>query len=266
VVVCVRETGIDPDELDRPDWNSLVKNYDKHDIGEAYFTGRMHQIGLQVEHWGIDKRHHDDGLIFDNKMDLRLWEPLGDRKQPEMWPSDVDGKPYDEFNYHEYREICVDGSAELGWAAMNVGVTPNEERVTTDEWKLRGVVDVKTKSNPDWMGKFNLRHLTHYAEHADFYAKRGVPTFLYFTMVDVENEQVGEENVLIPISGDWNYEPLVEHYDPEHSRTMTYGELKDAARECPMVKRTFRAPDGNLVVTIDEAYYENFDYLVSEVL
>jgi len=274
-VVWVRETGIDPEELDRPEWNSLVKNYDKHDIGEAYFTGRMHQIGLEVEHWGIDKRHHDDGLIFDNKMDLRLWEPMGERKRPEKWPSDVEGTPYDDYNHHEYREVCVDGDPELGWAALNAGVEPEESRVSTDEWKLRGIVDVKTKSSTDWMGKFNLRHLSHYAEHAAFYEEYGVPTFLYFTMVDVEEETVGEENLLVPIPTDWEWEPLVDHYDPnqdfslsygECKDSLSYGECKDTARTCPIVKRTFRAPDGNLVVTTDEDYHDNFDYFVSEVL
>ena len=266
VVVRVRETGIDPEELDRPEWNSLVKNYDKHDIGEAYFVGRMHQIGLQVEHWGIDKRHNDDGLIFDNKMDLRLWEPMGDRQRPEKWPSDVEGKPYDEYNFHEYREMCVDGDPKLGWAAMNAGVEPEDERVTADEWKLRGIVDVKTKSSTDWMGKFNLRHLSHYAEHAAFYEERGVPTFLYFTMVDVDEETVGEENLLVPIPTDWEWERMVDHYDPNQDFSLTYGEAKDTARTCPIVKRTFRAPDGNLVVDTDEEYHDNFDYFVSEVL
>jgi len=81
---------VDPDELQREEWNSLLNNYDKHDVGEAYFTGRMHQIGLQVEHWGIDMRHDQDTLIFDDKMDLRLWEPLAGQGVPGTWPSDAE--------------------------------------------------------------------------------------------------------------------------------------------------------------------------------
>jgi predicted ATP-dependent serine protease len=94
----MEQTGIDPDELNRGgkcvecdektqqdvdkcpncggeldwDWNSLLTNYSKHDIGEAHLTGRIKQRGFQVENWGIDQRHDDSGLIFDNKMDLRL--------------------------------------------------------------------------------------------------------------------------------------------------------------------------------------------------
>ena len=293
----MRETDIDPDSLDRgakcnqcgettyagteacPDcgsedmnteWNSLLSNYDLHDVGEAYFVGRMHQIGLQTEQWGIDKRHHDGGIIFDNKMDIRLWEPLTSRETPAKWPSDVEGKPYDSFDYQTYRETCIDGDPELGWAAIDAGIDvtqiDRERDVSTDEWELRGVVDVKTKSSEDWMGKFNLRHLTHYAEHAKFYAERGVPTFLYFTMVDVDTETVGDENLLLPIPYDWEWERLESHYDPESDVDLTYGQLKDTARTCDMVERTFRAPDGNLVVDTNDDYHNNFDYFVSEVL
>jgi len=68
--------SLDPDDLDRPDWNSLLNNYSKHDIGEAYFKGRVEQIGLHVENWGIDQRDDDgDGLLYDDRLDFFVIDP-----------------------------------------------------------------------------------------------------------------------------------------------------------------------------------------------
>jgi len=231
--------SLDPDDLDRPDWNSLLNNYSKHDIGEAYFKGRVEQIGLHVENWGIDKRHEDDHLIFDNKMDLRLWEPMDEQEQKPSWPEST---------------VPVETITEQ----FDIGVDTIER-----EWQLRGVADVKTKASPSWMGKFNLRHLAHYAEWSSVYE---VPVFIYMTMVDGESETVGDEDFLTPVPSDWDWQLLVDHYDDDSFTDLSYGELKDTARECGIVHSTFRAPDGNLVVEIsaDERY--NWDYLVEDVL
>jgi hypothetical protein len=247
----MERTDIDPDDLDRPEWNSLLANYDLHDIGEAYLTGRLHQIGLHVEHWGIDKRHDDEGLIFDNKMDLRLWEPLdGQDESPAVWPSDS-------FTGERFSVADVDGMFDIPNQSDKAGY------IDEDEWRLRGIVDVKTKSSEDWLGKFNLRHLAHYAEWADHY---DVPVFLYFTLVDADAEEVGEKNIMVEIPSEWSWETLVDHYDRDTEYDLSYGELKDDARTCSIVKRTFRAPDGNLVVTVDEDAYNDFDYIVENVL
>lgn len=224
-----RREGLSPDDLDRPDWNSLKANYSKHDIGEAYFKGRIHQIGLEVENWGIDMRDDDQGgLIFDDKMDLRLWEPRGDYGEPNFWPQS-------DLTHHHIEA----------------------ER----EYDLRGVVDIKTKANPNWLGVFNLRHLAHYAYWADNY---DVPVFLYFTMVDMEAERVGEENILVEVPAFDNYYDYVMHFDREED--YSFNVMGDITDDCDIVSRAFRAPDGNPVVALDESAYENFDYLVEEVL
>lgn len=243
---------LDPDDLNRPDWNSLLNNYSKHDIGEAYFQGRVEQIGLHVEHWGIDKRHEDDHLIFDNKMDLRLWEPLdGQDDAPEQWPAD-------DFEGHIYAAnetgptvppLAIDGS------------NPEPATINEVQWELRAVADVKTKASESWLGKFNLRHLAHYAEWADYF---DVPVFIYMTMVDTESKSVGEEGFLTPIPTDWDWPHLIDHYDGDMRHS--YGDMKDFARSCPIVKRTFRAPDGNLVVNIEDEHRLNWDWFVENVL
>jgi len=235
----VEHRTLDPDDLDRPEWNSLLNNYSKHDIGEAYFQGRVEQIGLQVEHWGIDRRHQDDHLIFDNKMDLRLWEPQDEQERTPDWPDPGD------------TPTTLTEEFDLGFDSV--------ERT----WELRGVADVKTKANPDWLGVFNLRHLAHYSEWADHYE---VPTFVYMTMVDAEAEQVGTEDFLTPITTDWEWGALVDHYDTDSSVDYSYGELKDIARGCDIVERTFRAPDGNLVIEVDDEQQYNWDWFTREVL
>jgi hypothetical protein len=224
------------------DWNSLLSAYSKHDIGEAYFQGRVEQIGLNIEHWGIDKRHEDDHLIFDNKMDLRLWDPLDGQDYPPRRPSDTAcGKHAEPVRTDDEFEIPMEREME--------------------RWELRGIADVKTKANESWLGVFNLRHLAHYAEWS---AKLDIPVFVYMTMVDPDAEQVGEHDFLTPITTDWDWKALIDHYDNDASHS--YGELKDIARECDIVDRTFRAPDGNLVIEIADEKRNNWDWFVSEVL
>jgi len=244
-----------PDDLNRPEWNSLLDNYDKHDIGEVYFKGRVEQIGLTVEHWGIDKRHEDDHLIFDNKMDLRLWEPLDGQERP---PKHVD-------HFDAIHTGLVENESGSVAPEPNQNVDNLIEHNGYDEvqWRLRGVVDIKTKASKSWLGKFNLRHLAHYSEWADRYS---VPVFIYMTMVDPSAQEVGQEAYLMPIPSDWPYERLVAHYDTEDPTELSYGELKDTARESPLVHNAFRAPDGNLVVETNVTHQHDFDWLVQEVL
>jgi hypothetical protein len=212
-------------------WNSLKNAYQKHDVAEAYFKGRIDQIGLQVEHWGIDERENDNGLIYDNKMDLRLWEPIDADGVPQKWPSGN----YDGIAHH-YEE---DG----------------------DRWKLRGVIDVKSKTNEDWFGICNLRHYIHYAEWARRY---DVPVFIYFTMVDMDAESVGEKNVLVPIKPFEGMDEYVNHYDRDSSYKME--NVYDIEQDSGQIERAFRAPDGNIVVKFEESLWENFDWFVENVL
>lgn len=237
----VRTTHVetDPGSLQREDWNDLESNYDKHDIGQAYLTGHLHQIGLQIEHWGLDQRE-DDGLTFDNRMDLRLWEPLDGQDEPVLWdPTYARG---------DYEVLAGPESYLSGGKG---------------DWKLRALVDVKSKANSDWYPIFNLRHLVHYAEHAQSYQE---PALVFFTMVDEDAETVGEESCFVNVPTDWDYHRLADHYDRDTETDMTYGECKDAARTCSLVQRTFRAPDGNLVVVMEEDERKDFSWFTENVL
>jgi len=67
----MRVENRDPDTLDRPEWNSLQENYEKHDDAEATFLEQLPEW-VEVEAFGIDRRHEDEQLIYDEKPDFRL--------------------------------------------------------------------------------------------------------------------------------------------------------------------------------------------------
>ena len=121
-----RDENIKADELNRPEGNDLVSNYDKHDVGEQYIAILCESRGLRVENWGIDMRHDDgDGVIFDDKMDLKVY----------------DGEDF------------------------------------------VGIIEVKTKTNPRYIGSMNARHLDDYKDVA---GEHEVPVFIVFLHVDGE--------------------------------------------------------------------------------
>ena len=78
------------DDLQRPEWNGLEENYDVHDIGEAHIRRKCEHVGLRAESWGIDKRHASGELIYDDKMDLKVfgWEDDSPAPTP---PSEEEG-------------------------------------------------------------------------------------------------------------------------------------------------------------------------------
>jgi hypothetical protein len=67
-----------PDDLDRPAGNSLVENYDKHDVGHQAFVDRITDEGYTPYEWGIDRRHDADeeGVIYDDAMDFKVFRGL----------------------------------------------------------------------------------------------------------------------------------------------------------------------------------------------
>lgn len=69
----MERTDRNPDTLNRPEWNSLEHNYDLHDIGERFVRIHCRERDLIPEAWGIDMRDEDDSLIFDDKMDLKVY-------------------------------------------------------------------------------------------------------------------------------------------------------------------------------------------------
>jgi len=247
----MKRTTIDPETLNRPDGNDLASNYSLHDLGEAYFRGRAEGMGLQCEHWGIDMRNDTGAAIKDDKMDLRLWEPRDGASGTPPIP--------DDFTGDLVAQSCYEGDS----------VTH------TKQWKLRGVVDVKTKGNMDWLCGFNVRHFADYARWADHY---DVPVTLYFTHVDTDEgvtsggdsqvgvsekadrDEVGNPSILTPVTTDWDYERVIEHFERGNGHTLEWGELKRVVSEATIADRVSRAPDGNPVVWIDDEWQRDFEW------
>jgi len=247
---------VDPDTLQREDWNSLLNNYEIHDVGEAYFQGRTDEMGLLTEQWGIDMRHDNDGLVFDNKMDLRLWDDVGGQGEPATWPSDVPDDMIDGVVEEWYGNS--DGTDTVSYTVGDGEVNPTE----SESWKLKAVCDVKTKANEDWLCAFNVRHFAHYAEWADAY---DVPVFVYFTHVDMDSETVGDRNIFVPMTTDWNYALVADHFDPDVSTSLDWPDLKAEVSASQIVDRVSRAPDGNPVVWTDESEWYNFNWFAEQL-
>lgn len=61
-----------------------------------------------------------------------------------------------------------------------------------DDGDVVAHIDVKTKSSPSYMGRFNARHYDHYYHHA---TEKDVPTFVVMFQVDYETETIDDEFV-----------------------------------------------------------------------
>ena len=72
------ETNRSPDTLRRPEGNDLQTNYIPHDTASEYVVSTLEGWGLSIEEWGIDMREEDENLIFDDKMDMQIYDHDGE--------------------------------------------------------------------------------------------------------------------------------------------------------------------------------------------
>lgn len=99
------------------------------------------------------------------------------------------------------------------------------------------LVDVKTKSGPDYMGRFNERHYVHYHEHAE---EHDVPVFVVMFQVDYREDEIHDGFVFhIDGSGD--------PYDRVHSSADS--------------KAVDAFPDGNTAVLVPHEYRRPWTYM-----
>jgi hypothetical protein len=77
----------------------------------------------------------------------------------------------------------------------------------------------------------------------------------------VDEDQVGNPSIVTPVTTDWNYECVVDHFERGNGHTLDWGDLKATVGESTVADRVSRAPDGNPVVWIDEGWQYDFDWL-----
>lgn len=211
-------------DLDRPEGNDLESNYDVHDVGEIHLKQHLEHMGFVAENWGIDRRHDDDGLLFDDKMDLKVYDA---GESPVVDASEL------------LETVDYDSQDESGRQVSEGDVV--------DEDDLTGIIEIKTKRNEDWFGVINRRHFRKYLVHAHEF---DVPTFVYMSLVDEERNTITRDT-FVPIQ-QWDELTAVrnDEYDYYTSDDVdTF--LVEQVDNHPQIESTWRAPDGNQVVTLD---------------
>ncbi len=111
---------------------------------------------------------------------------------------------------------------------------------------LAALIEVKSKRSEDWFGVINRHHLIHYVVQSH---DHDVPTLIYMCRSDGGDECIVDDT-FIPV-GSWGEYQRVRndefvYYPAEESERF----LTEQIDEHPLVDRTWRAPDGNQVVTL----------------
>jgi len=104
-----------PDDLSRPDGNSLEENYQLHDKAEQIVAQRIEVTDFRLEPWGIDMRGDDGegGIIYDDKMDFKVFDADDNLVGIMDVKSKSDHKYMGTFNKRHY-DHYADWSEELG--------------------------------------------------------------------------------------------------------------------------------------------------------
>lgn len=100
----MRHTDQKPENLNRPEGNDLQSNYEKHDPAERRVKELLKPWGLTAKNWGIDEREIDDHLVFDDKMDLKIYREdtlVGivevKRKTSDRWMFKINKRHWDHY-------------------------------------------------------------------------------------------------------------------------------------------------------------------------
>lgn len=207
----MERTDRDTNTLNREQWNSLENNYDVHDIGQAHCRQHCEHMGFVVDDWGIDMRHEDDSLIYDDKMDLKLYEH--DQGHAPVSQIDVDEADLDLLSLLEIKTK------------------------RSEDWF--GVI------NRRHLRKY-LRHAHEFSVPALIY----MSLVDQKTEQDAAQPRIVRDT-FIPLhewdelSAVFNDE--YEYYSSDDADQF----LSEQVDKYPLVERTFRAPDGNQVVKLD---------------
>lgn len=131
-----------PDDLERPEGNSLKDNYQLHDVAEEEVVNRLVGHGYDVVQRGIDMRDDDgsEGLIYSDEMDFEIrWngEPIAlldvKSKSSQKWMG-----WFNERHYESYYEWSEELDVPVFVAMFHVQTAPSgddeEIELATDEF------------------------------------------------------------------------------------------------------------------------------------
>ena len=154
---------------------------------------------------------------------------------------------------HESDSLIYDDKMDLKIHEHDQGDLPaSGVDIERANLNLVAFLEVKTKRNEDWFGVINRRHLRKYLTQAH---KSDVPAVIYMSLVDDTDENEGQASIVrdtfIPIQR-WDELTKVmdgeyDYYPPEAADQFLIEQVDDY----PLVESTWRAPDGNQVVTLD---------------
>ena len=155
--MALEETGLTPEEVMSVRDRTLAESYRAHDIGQEILIAQLKSRGFYVEQHGDDARHADE-VFYGSGPDLAVYR-LAEDVQP-----NTDGL----------------GSTFIDTAT---GQFVARERAL----ELVAYVECKCKEQAEWFGRCNLRH---FREYVSFANEESVPVFIWFALVDGDEERV----------------------------------------------------------------------------
>jgi len=159
--------GLTPESLAEVRDRSLEEAYEVHDVGIDILKTQLDAHGLLYKDHGDDARHADDVYLGEGP-DLAVY------RIPDHIERNADGL----------------GSQYIDTQTGQF-VPPAIAR------ELVCYIEVKTKEDPEWFGRCNLRHFNEYVE---FSRDVDVPVFIWFAYIDADDGQL-HRDAFIEITG-----------------------------------------------------------------
>lgn len=140
---------------------TLEEAYEVHDIGYDILVARLESHGFIVEDHGDDERDID-GVYLGEGPDLAIYD-CGD-------------------DYRENRS---------GVGSQYIECKTGRFVPETEALELVCYIEIKTKEDPEWFGRCNLRH---FREYVNFSNDVDVPVFIWFAYIDSDAGVLHREN------------------------------------------------------------------------
>ena len=238
--------GLTEEELSEVRDRPFVESYSIHDIGYEILVSRLNAHGYRVEDHGTDDRYADE-VKYGEGPDLVVYE------QRDFVRKNEDGL----------------GSTYID---ERTGQFVPEEFV----YEKKGYIEIKTKQDPEWFGRVNLRHLREYVNFAN---EVDVPVFLWFALVDdddtipmVHREGFLEVEDMDQIDGDVvevSDETVVFHAEDLHSvddgLVAVEGSDIIEVRARDTVVDEIPNVHGNRVVELNDDEFRSFPHFMYEI-